>query len=282
MGFQSSVPQKKLGAALKAARSAAGLSTYKAGPIITRDQSTVSRIESGKAALTPQQLAKFVQAYGIDEDTHRELLQLLENSQGGDEWWRLYRWALSGAYLELIENENEASHLITINALVIPGLLQTRNYCTALLLKTTLLADPDRAEAHVEARVMRQQRLDDDKPLTLHAFVPEHVMDYQYGDDQVHLEQLVYLRQMCDHPRVTFRAVRAARMVDMYPVDLYEFSGNNPPVAYSETLSSSVYERGLDLRRLRRMIAAVGEAASSPEETVEMIDARIAGIRRRQ
>ena len=277
MAFNSIVAQKQLAEALKTARKAAGISASDAGKVVDKSQPTMWRIESAQATITPQELAKLGRAYGIPDAELARLQELLQSGRS-DKWWDEYRLdgTLSAEYENFIAFENEAIRATTLQTQAFQGLLQVRGYAEALIGGGTLGIDPDRAEALVDIRMMRQRRLDDAEPIELIAILTEAVLHYQYGSPAIHLGQLRHVREMCDHPQVTVLLVPYTAMTDMSSVDLLEFAEPSPPVAFMESSwSNQALDQPRRINQTRRMIARVHERALTPEGTIKAIEHKI-------
>lgn len=112
---------KMLGVQLGTARRAAGLTQRELGEQLMLDEETVASIEQGRRPLKPD-LAEL-----LDEllDTRGLLAAGVANLPEIDQfpmWAELY-----------VQHEREAIALSWYDALVVPGLLQTREYARALL-----------------------------------------------------------------------------------------------------------------------------------------------------
>ena len=75
-----------------------------------------------------------------------------------DKWWNSYDGKLPNGYLELIAAEAEASNLCYFNPIVVPGLLQTQQYATAITAATMLTpVTSDEIAMYVDVRARRQR-----------------------------------------------------------------------------------------------------------------------------
>jgi hypothetical protein len=120
-------------------------------------------------------------------------------------WWQAYQSRLSTGYLELITAEAGASQVTYFNPLVVPGLLQTREYAEAITRATTLypITDDD-VQVHVDVRMRRQDNLLDASNAVQAVFVLEETsMRRPVGSRQTMHRQLDHLLSMMDHPAVT-------------------------------------------------------------------------------
>src|ERR1700722_15379552 len=111
--------------------------------------SKVIRIESGAVNISTNDLRALLGLYEItDRDQVNELLELAKPSRQSSSWSR-YRADISPQYLQYIEYEEAASVLRLYEPLLIPGLLQTAEYATAI---NGQLADPGTPEDLIRTR----------------------------------------------------------------------------------------------------------------------------------
>src|SRR5216684_3425789 len=91
------VRRRLLGAALRRFRESGGYTLDDAARILECDRSKISRIETGQRG-----------------------------------WWQSYSHVLSDAYQDFISLEATAMNILTYEAQLIPGLLQTEDYARAI------------------------------------------------------------------------------------------------------------------------------------------------------
>jgi hypothetical protein len=70
-------------------------------------------------------------------------------------WWEEYRGSVTDSYLRLVEHEQSAVEISQYQPLLIPGLLQTREYAREVLRQSATA----RQEAKLELRMRRQELL---------------------------------------------------------------------------------------------------------------------------
>jgi hypothetical protein len=112
---------------------------------------------------------------------------------------------LSTGYLELITAEAEASRIIHFHPVAVPGLLQTREYATAIT-STTILhpVTDDEIEMQVDVRMQRQRDIfHGTKAVRTIFIVEEYSIRRPVGTRATMRTQLDHLVQMMEHPRVT-------------------------------------------------------------------------------
>ncbi|HWE90307.1 MAG TPA: DUF5753 domain-containing protein, partial [Pseudonocardiaceae bacterium] len=107
------------------------------------------------------------------------------------EWFNLYLGLESGA-----------AELSSFEAMVVPGLLQKRDYARAVISGDPDLTD-DEVEQGVELRLARQQILGREiDPVRLWAVIDESVLYRTRGDDTVMHWQLKHLLEMSEKPGI--------------------------------------------------------------------------------
>ncbi len=128
MQHMPAVRRRKLGTELRRQRDLAGLTSGEAARLVGWHQSKVSRIETGRSSVRPEDVATLLDAYGVGDPELRELLDALagEGAQGG--WWQEYREVLPSTYRDFITLETDARRARTLETTVVPGLLQTPAY----------------------------------------------------------------------------------------------------------------------------------------------------------
>jgi hypothetical protein len=122
-----------------------------------------------------------------------------------DNWWEAYRHKLAGGYLELIAAEANASKIRYLNPIVVPGLLQTRDYATGVTSATMLHpTTSEEAELYVDIRMRRQADVfERSRVATLVFLIEEIAIRRRVGSGSVMREQIDHLIDVLDHPAVT-------------------------------------------------------------------------------
>jgi hypothetical protein len=112
---------------------------------------------------------------------------------------------LSAGYRELIEAEGDTTRILHFHPVVVPGLLQTREYATAITWATILHpVTPAEIEIQVEARMRRQRDvLHSARSVSTVFIVEEESIRRLVGSRQIMRAQLEHLIRMIDHPAVS-------------------------------------------------------------------------------
>lgn len=118
------------------------------------------------------------------------------SNTGGSRWRTWRQWTAPGhAHIQegLVEEESAARRIRTYQDTIVPGLLQTERYATAVLRACVgFIAGPDDTEGAVAGRMKRQEILHSDAH-KLTFLLAEQALYTTVGDDNVMREQLVRL-----------------------------------------------------------------------------------------
>jgi transcriptional regulator with XRE-family HTH domain len=275
VAFSASWVQKSLADELSELRNSAGMGAREVGEALGWSHTKITRIEKAVIKVTPRDVAALAVFYGVAETEITRLCDMARDART-DIWWTRYEQWLNPSYATFIGYENEAARGWSIGPLVIPGLLQAREYTAKLFAGSQFIQDPDKVEALVSVRMLRQQRLTEPKPLILTAILGEAALRSEYGGRTVVHAQLVHLRELLDLPNVSARIVTFAGDLVLWPLDLLEFEEGGPAIAFSETQwRSVVHDDPLEIRQARRVIEQAHSIALSETDTIKFIEQRI-------
>ncbi|RBQ21443.1 transcriptional regulator [Spongiactinospora rosea] len=181
------VRRRRLAAELRRLREAAGMTMEEAAHALDLSQATISRLEAAKTARPrPRDIRDIIALYGVTDERHREEVMDLVRGARERGWWEQYKGVFIGSYVGL---EAEASSIRTFEPLIVPGLLQTPEYTTALT-RSQLVRDPAEVEQHVAARMRRQEILAQDRPPRFWAIIDEAALLRPVGDAGARRRQL--------------------------------------------------------------------------------------------
>lgn len=212
------VRRRKLGEELRALRDRTGLTSGEAARIAGWHQSKISRIETGRSGVKPEDIRRLLDVYAeVVSPEQRALLEALSASAagpgpGGDtgrgrQWWHDYRGLLPQEYRDFISLEASARSARTVELSVVPGLLQTPEYARAVT-RAALGGLPEpKVDALVDVRLARQSVLRADPPLELSAVLDEAVLRRQIGGPGVMAAQLRHLAQVARLPQVRLQVL---------------------------------------------------------------------------
>ncbi|QFG21395.1 helix-turn-helix transcriptional regulator [Actinomadura sp. WMMB 499] len=199
--------RQELAGRLREIREGAGLTSVALAAAAGWERTKISKIEHGARAPSADVIRTWCHARGAEDQTE-DLLAALRAAEGAYvEWKRLQRAGLrrlQEAKMPLYERTRTQR---VYCSQVVPGLLQTPGYATALLTAiTTRFATPNDVEDAVAARGARQSILR--KPGHRFAFIVEEaVFYYRLGGNDDMAEQLNWLREAARLPSVSLGVI---------------------------------------------------------------------------
>ncbi|WP_202638399.1 helix-turn-helix domain-containing protein [Bailinhaonella thermotolerans] len=235
--------------------------------------SKISRIESGRNGVSPSDVRLLLDVYGVRDHATREKLVELARAARRKGWWHAYPEVFRSAYATA---EADAVTISTYESDLVPGLLQTADYQTALL----RACRPDLRDAEIErrlaARAERRAILTRSDPPRLMVVVGEAVLRRPVGGRKVMRGQLTYLIELAESPWMSFQILpsnsgsHAGRGVSFVLLDLAE--GGRLGVVFLEHLTGHLFlEAETDVARYREEFSVLVKEAMDPEESIALI-----------
>ncbi|MFF5297319.1 helix-turn-helix domain-containing protein [Paractinoplanes globisporus] len=177
--------------------------------------SKILRIESGENGVSATDLQALLRIYKVTDPRRTEELTKLAR-EGRKPSTSSYDDVLSKEIQLLQRYEKAASIIRQFEPIVVPGLLQTREYAESIL---RLYASPDDSERviqrRIESRLERQELLERDDPPEMFFILDEAAVrrriGYEAGGDagrSVMRQQIEYLKKINEHPRITIQIMR--------------------------------------------------------------------------
>ncbi|MFL6053486.1 MAG: helix-turn-helix domain-containing protein [Actinoallomurus sp.] len=170
--------------------------------------SKVSRIENARQAPRLGDVRSLLDLYRVEDSYRDQLLQLARDAVRKG-WWEAYSDALPESYASYIGLEMEAEEIRQWETQVIPGLLQTEAYASAVeeWSHSIEVIPPSRVDARVETRLQRQSVLTREAPLRMSLVLDESTLLRRYGDANVMREQLEHLVELAVLPNLTLQVL---------------------------------------------------------------------------
>ncbi|MFC4852428.1 helix-turn-helix domain-containing protein [Actinophytocola glycyrrhizae] len=213
--------------------------------------------------------------------------ELLSAARKAKNWWT----ALSGVtpkWFDLFLGlESGAAELHSFDAVVVPGLLQTREYATAVL-----HGDPDLSDEQVghgvELRLGRQQILDRaHEPVRLWTVLDESVLYRRRGDAVTMRDQLKHLLAMSERPRVDIQVLPfdagaspaqdgGSFIVMKFPPEME----NDPGLVYLELVTGGQYfEKPDEIAAYSRVLTRLHALAADQKASRGIIERAMKEVR---
>jgi len=224
-------PQARgLAAGLRAMRNEAKLPMQWVADQLGWSQSTVSRIEAGKRVVTPEEVAALLATYRVTGERRDRLIAMARDAERPG-WLETQPAGIPVQTSMLAQYETEASRLVSVDLLVVAGLLQTRAYSSALMRAGGIA--PAEVEPRLSLRMQRQRILEAAVPPQLTAILDEAALRRPQGGPRVMAEQLEHLLVMARRPHIELRVIpfdRGGHAAIGGAYMLLEFATANPLV----------------------------------------------------
>ncbi|MEU5783495.1 DUF5753 domain-containing protein [Micromonospora lupini] len=152
-----------------------------------------------QVGVDPKTVARWVNPGRVPHPRHRAAAAAVLGREAEDIWPDVLKRREPAWLRPWVETELQASALRAFQVAVIPGLLQTPDYASAVLASGVL--DPDDVADYVETRLRRQTAvLDRRKPPLFVAVIDEFAL--RRGDPEIMNPQLDHLVKMARRPNV--------------------------------------------------------------------------------
>jgi hypothetical protein len=233
--YGSTVAKRRLSRRLTELRRASGHTANHVCDLLDWGRGKVGRFEANHWKRPEMSdIRDLLRVYGVD-DEEREELEALAMQARIKPWWRDYSDVFENEFAGF---ENDAVQIRVYMPLLVPGLLQTRDYAEAVL--RVAPKPPIWRERATEARMRRQRILDRTDPTApkLVAVITEASLMYRWGTKNERREQIDYLLKAADHPNVELRIQRFADgphrgLWSM--IDIFDFGDDEPSVVFLES-----------------------------------------------
>jgi transcriptional regulator with XRE-family HTH domain len=193
-------PKAFLGKRLRLGRIAAGFSSQDAlAAKLGFDRTVIAKAETGDRPPTPDVLAAWCEACGLDAELYEDLAELARTSDGPIPTW----------FEDYLEAEGNAQALVIWSPIVMPGLLQTADYARALLLSQQTDTSDEAIDALVNARLDRQAIFDRADPPDVTVVLDEAVLHRLIGSPAIMHDELIHVAEMALRPSMIVQVVPA-------------------------------------------------------------------------
>jgi transcriptional regulator with XRE-family HTH domain len=186
------IPRRRLGAAFKQLREAKGETLQQTSKALLFSPSKLSRIENGSAGEPhPRDVRDLIAHFGVNGDDAAGLAALAEaGRQPG--WWQLPPYEFTGDLDTFISYESAASRISEYSPMLVPGLLQTRDYARAVVARVAPTWSTTQIDAMVEGRLERQRQMRERRTPRVHV-MDESALRRVVGSTSIMHEQLAAL-----------------------------------------------------------------------------------------
>jgi transcriptional regulator with XRE-family HTH domain len=261
------VRRRRLARELRKLREEAGLTADEVNRRLEWAEGKVNRLERA-LAVRPRvsDIRALLDLYEVDDDATREALFTLTREARQRGWWTAYG-TLTDNYVEF---EAVADKISTYELAVIPGLLQTPAYATALQ-RGWLMRDEKEIERLVKLRMERQQILADKDPPQLWAVIDEAAIVRSFGSPEAKAEQFQRLieTEPLEHVVVQILPMNVAPHPGLGGSFVILEYQDDPSLVYREARPGSTYVEGTaELEERRTVFQHLSATALGPDESI--------------
>jgi len=267
------VRRRRLGAELRRLREESGLTIERVAKSLECSDSKISRIENGQVGASPRDVRDMLELYEVDAQQRDALIEIArEARQKG--WWHAYRDVpVVPASIGL---EEGATALRMYAALLVPGLLQTRDYAIAVLRALQPSLDAEQFERWVDLRLRRQSLLDRAGAPALWTILDEAVLRRPVGGAEVMRDQLRRLAEASERPNVTlqvlpFAAGEHAGMDGGFTIFGFSRSADSDVVHLDNSSGDLYLEDPEEIRRYNEVFDQLKTAALRPDDSLALV-----------
>lgn len=270
------VRRRRLGAELRRLRVAHGLKLDEVAAGLGVVASTLSRIEKGKAPIRTSYLRDLFDLYKVEDPGAKQLLVDMAREGHRKGWWADYDDVLPSGFDVFVGLEAEAKAVRVYEANFVPGLLQTREYATAILRGLHPRDSEDQIDRLVELRLLRQRKLDEATPLDLWLILDESAVRRCVGGPAVLRRQLEHLVKASTWSNVGLQVLpldAGAHAGLDGPFSILQFDPEDPDVVSVESAGGIVYlEKDREVRACAEVFERLRASALSPQSSVAFLE----------
>lgn len=269
----TSVRSRTVANELRKLREERGLSCAEVAKTLGVSASKISRMETGNSGLQADDVATLLGFYQVPATKRQELLELLRR---GDQkgWWERQA-GLPQLWRALIDFENKATRIQHYHPLMIPGLLQTGEYCEALIRGTDNTLSDAELDNLVASRMARQTVLTRSTAPQYVAVIHEVALRMPVGEPGVMTRQLRHLLSIAERPNIVLRAVpiSAGAHVGLRGMFVILEFAEDPDLVHVENQITGMFlEEDADLAGYRLALRNILNVALAPDATAALID----------
>ncbi len=199
------VRRRRLTSELRRLRETAKLTCEDVAERLECSASKISRIETGRVAVSPRDVRDLLLIYGVTGGQHDSLMQLArESRQKG--WWHAYGDSVQPHLATYLGLESAASEMRVYRVNRIPGLLQTEDYTRALL-ATGEVRTPRPDQAQRFALLVERRRQAEANPPTAWVVLDEAALRRQVGGREVTRAQIERLIELSAAPQMFIQVI---------------------------------------------------------------------------
>lgn len=269
------VRRRRLGQELRKLRELKGMTAEEVAERLLVSQSKISRLENGRRSISQRDVRDLCGVYGVEDHRIVDSLMQMAKESRQQGWWHAFGDIPYSVYIGL---ETDAASLRVYEASLVPGLLQTPNYASAVTEGSWPEATAADIERRVQVRMRRQERITDpENPLRLWAVIDESALRRIVGNRSIMREQMRQLVQFSLEPHITVQVLPydVGAHPGMYgKFSILEFTDpQDASTVYLEGITSDLYlEKPNDVQTYSVMYEHLRMQALNADHSRQFID----------
>jgi transcriptional regulator with XRE-family HTH domain len=266
------VGERGLGMELRHFREKAQLTLEKVGSVLGWSPNTMSRLERGlRPDTTTEEVSAILAAIGVTgEDRDRLMRMAVGYTQEG--WWENNNTNITDQAKTYLALESRAARIVNVEPLLVPGLLQTPDYCRALL--TAIGVEERQITGRIARRLGRQELLTRPNAPQLIFIISELSLRQPVGGNAIMGRQVRHIMEQAERPHVSIRIIPAG--VAAHPGLLGGFVvldfSDEPSVVHIEGRQSGIFpENPREVHEYRLATERMMELALSEQGSQDVL-----------
>jgi transcriptional regulator with XRE-family HTH domain len=272
--------RRQLGLALRRLREQASKSQQVAADAIGKARTRIVELEDGRATITPDDLAKLLDYYGVADDEQNTVVELAALARKR-KWGQVHTDLLPNSFQRFADMEASATEISCYESGVIPGLLQSQGYLRAAMADSDGIwwtASGAELQERIAFRMDRQVRiLDSPEPKVLRFVLAESALRGSVGNQEVMREQRRHILNLLESKRnLAVQVLRNETFGNPAPgggLTVFGFGEKGSPIGFSTVVfgPSTYFDGESDTAALLRAFRRLQELALSPEKSARLI-----------
>ncbi|WP_329198268.1 helix-turn-helix domain-containing protein [Streptomyces sp. NBC_01435] len=206
MSVRTTTRRRQLGAMMRKLRARKGMTLEEAGRLVGISKATVSRYETQEGPVKWPIADALCRQYNATEAERNAVVALAKDAKQQG-WWGPYTDSIPADMNLLLTLEDEAVREDHFSSTYVPGLLQTRDYSTAIQGASEMRLAPEEIQRLVDIRMKRQEILSRPKPPHLWAILDESVIRRVVGSPANMRDQLGHLIEANNSQHITLQVL---------------------------------------------------------------------------
>ncbi|GAB3676884.1 helix-turn-helix domain-containing protein [Saccharopolyspora tripterygii] len=259
---------------LRAARTASGLTARELSQRLGWSEAKVSRLETARRGIHVESVEAILKVLKVNGSERQRLIKMAREIRE-PAWWEVGS-EIPEQLTALLDAEQRAKRITSVQLNLIPGVLQTAQYAREIM--TLSGVDPADVDEQVPIRLKRQGILTRSNPVDLRVFVDEMVFARPVGGADVMAEQLRHVQSVSRAENVEMRVL--PRSIGAHAglsgaFVLFEFDRSRPVVYIEARRSGAFIDAPDDVRLFLDSVGLLESQASGSSSSRAILDSYV-------